>query len=365
MREFSKFDADFRILKADCRGMGEDEAKNIYQSALPLFLAEAVQKELLRKERRPTALLQGLGPMPIKQTREWLDETLSTSFHHISNENGNFVVHCVDDTQFRKLMGLNGRALTNGQNISVTARDAQVSLEEIRKICHDLLEPRELVQEMKFSANPNKRFPENQAPRPMARVQEMGGEIEEDASANGAPEPHHVAEVAQATPSAARGPPQGARQSKGSPPHKGHGKGSGTAPPASFVSSSSSSSSPSRFKENENEVKPTQNVVHDFNFNFRSDPPPPPPPQGKGYTQGISQSSNWTPPGQWNYSQNTWHGKGDWSGKGYKGEPKGGKGKGKGNNGKGGRGPSQGKGVLGQPPRGAAPPPPPPPPPQQ
>ena len=139
MREFSKFDADFRILKADCRGMGEDEAKNIYQSALPLFLAEAVQKELLRKERRPTALLQGLGPIPIKQTREWLDETLSTTFHHISNENGNFVVHCADDTQFRKLMGLNGRALTNGQNISVTARDAQVSLEEIRKICHDLL----------------------------------------------------------------------------------------------------------------------------------------------------------------------------------------------------------------------------------
>ena len=69
MREFSKFDADCRILKADCRGMGEDEAKNIYQSALPLFLAEAVQKELLRKERWPTALLQGLGPMPIKETR--------------------------------------------------------------------------------------------------------------------------------------------------------------------------------------------------------------------------------------------------------------------------------------------------------
>jgi hypothetical protein len=213
MREFSKFDADFRILKADCRGMGEDEAKNIYQSALPLFLAEAVQKELLRKERRPTALLQGLGPFPIKQARECLDEILSTSFHHISNENGNFVVHCVDDTQFRKLMGLNGRALSNGQVISITARDAQVNLEEIRKICHDVLEPRELVQEMKMSANPNKRFPQNQPPRPMARVQEMGGGSDEDA--NGDQEIHAIAEVAQATSQAARGAPPGRSPCKG------------------------------------------------------------------------------------------------------------------------------------------------------
>jgi hypothetical protein len=250
MREFSKFDADFRILKADCRGMGEDEAKNIYQSALPLFLAEAVQKELLRKERRPTALLQGLGPIPIKQAREWLDETLSTSFHHISNENGNFVVHCVDDTQFRKLMGLNGRALSNGQVISITARDAQVNLEEIRKICHDVLETRELVQEMKMSATPNKRFPQNQPPPvPWHGYKKWDGGSDEDA--DGAQEPHAIAEVAQATSQAARGTPQGARHAKGSPPHKGHGKGSGAAPPATFSSSPSSSSSSSQFKENE------------------------------------------------------------------------------------------------------------------
>ena len=177
-----------------------------------------------------------------------MDETLSTSFHHISNENGNFVVHCVDDTQFRKLMGLNGRALTNGQNISVTARDAQVSLEEIRKICHDLLEPRELVQEMKFSANPNKRFPQNQAPRPIARVQEMGGGNDEDASTDGAPEPHLVAEVAHATSSAARATPR-VPAPRGRHPTTAMARGV-TQPPCLICPSPSSSSSPSQSKGN-------------------------------------------------------------------------------------------------------------------
>ena len=44
MREFSKFDADFRILKADCRGMGEDEAKTFTKVPSPYSLPKQCKK---------------------------------------------------------------------------------------------------------------------------------------------------------------------------------------------------------------------------------------------------------------------------------------------------------------------------------
>ena len=65
MKDFNSFDAELRILGADCKGMSDDEAGNLYQCALPIFLAEAVQKQILRKERRPNAIFHGLsGDVP-------------------------------------------------------------------------------------------------------------------------------------------------------------------------------------------------------------------------------------------------------------------------------------------------------------
>ena len=60
MGDFKNFHAEFRTLRADCPEMGKDEAKNLYVNGLPLFLAEAVQKDLLRKEKRPRAIFVGL-----------------------------------------------------------------------------------------------------------------------------------------------------------------------------------------------------------------------------------------------------------------------------------------------------------------
>ena len=84
MLDFSTFDAEFRILRADCKGMGDDEARNLYQCALPIFLAEAVQKQILRKERTPSAIFQGLTGVTPKQLKEWLDDSLGKNFPKVT-----------------------------------------------------------------------------------------------------------------------------------------------------------------------------------------------------------------------------------------------------------------------------------------
>ena len=312
MKDFNSFDAEFRILRADCKGMSDDEARNLYQCALPIFLAEAVQKQILRKERRPNAIFHGLSGVTPKQLRDWLDESLGTNFPSVTMENHQMVVHCHDDAQFRTLFTLNGRPLSNGETISISSMDAQLSLEEIRQTCKDVLQPRENVQEMKNVAPSVKRLSSHVAPRPsrVARMEEEGSTADDD------DEPSEVAQVAPQGPAKAQsGPPSSSGATAGSShfkkgngtdgrrPKKAFGKGSGKSPPQTSSSSSSSSAPQSGSNQNVNAVMPPQNTAHDININIRNDPPPQQ--TGKG-----ANNSSWTTHNNWQYQQNAWNGKG-------------------------------------------------------
>ena len=55
MKEFEAFDAEFRLLRSECREVGDEEAKRLYQRALPTFLIENLQKKYCEKSNpRPS-----------------------------------------------------------------------------------------------------------------------------------------------------------------------------------------------------------------------------------------------------------------------------------------------------------------------
>jgi hypothetical protein len=325
MKDFHTFDAEFRILRADCKGMSDDEARNLYQCALPGFLAEAVQKQLLRKERKPCAIFHGMAGYTPKQLRGWLEESLATDFPKVVMENENMVVYCHDETQFRQLLSLNNRRLSNGQTISIIGVDAQLTLDEIRQICKDILQPRENVYEMKNAkGGVNKWQPRS------SRVATV-----EDEGSNADDEEHQVAMVAtQGAAKSQPAPPSSTAATKGTSSQaqrslkaggrgkKRLGKGSTAGPPTS-----SSSSSNSHSVSNANVQSPPQTMMHELQISVRNEPPAQQ--SGKGSFKGGKSGNSWAPRNDWS---NAWQGNGsNWqnttSGKG---------GRGKGNNNGGG-----------------------------
>jgi len=171
MREFENFDAEFRILKSECPEIAEDEAKRLYQRALPTFLIESLQKELLKKEKYPKVIFVGHAGHTPQQIKMWLDQTFGTNFGRVAPENVGLVVQCQDKSQMAQILTLDGRFLQTGEKIHVRAMDPQLSLEDMRQICRETLQPRENAQEIKSSGP----LPQRQAPRPSA-VAALAGE---------------------------------------------------------------------------------------------------------------------------------------------------------------------------------------------
>ena len=175
--------------------MAEDEAKRLYQRALPTFLIESLQKELLKKEKYPRVIFAGHTGHAPQQIKMWLDQTFGTNFGRVAHENVGLVVQCQDKNQLSQILTLNGRMLQTGEQIQVRAMEPQLSLEDMRQICRETLQPRENAQEIKSSGP----LPHRQAPRPSAVAglvgeEEMGTHDESD-------EPHEVAALEGSGPS--------------------------------------------------------------------------------------------------------------------------------------------------------------------
>ena len=326
MKDFHTFDAEFRILRADCKGMSDDEARNLYQCALPGFLAEAVQKQLLGKERRPCAIFHGMFGYTPKQLRGWLEESLGAEFPKVVMENQNMVVHCNDEAQFRQLLSLNNRRLSNGQTISIIGVDAQLSLDEVRQICKDNLQPRENVYEMKHANGTTKKWQPRSSR--VATVEDEGSNADDEEPQVAMVAPQGTARSQPAPPSST-GATQGTnshahRSSKaGGRGNKRPGKGRKAGPP-----NSSSSSSNSHSVTNANAQSPPQTMMHELQISVRNEPPAQQ--SGKGSFKGGKSGDSWPPSNDW---PNAWQVKGsNWQNPTHSG--KGGRGKGN-NNGSG------------------------------
>ena len=404
MREWENFDADFRILRSECSEIGDEEARRLFQKALPVFLIEHLQKELLRREKNPRAVFVGQSGCAPYQIKKWLEETFGTTFVRVTQEKVGIVVCCQDQAQFGTLLTLHGQRLQTGEVMSVRPIDPQLSLEEMRAICREALQPRENAFEIKAHVPPP--F-QKQPPRP-SRVAAVGNE--EDSSTCDGQSDAEVAAVAQ-----------GGHQNH----HRGHGRkgqqksGKGSAhnappppPPAqSAASSNPTIANPSSSIDSNAPVSSshpeTTNSTHLFKFQIEGVQSAQPTSQANpaqtaekggnnanwnrqgGYSndwnrQGGNQATNWNRNGGqngnrdgWNQNQgeswnqnrydyqnrdynpnfNNQNGKGGNQGKG---NPKGGKGGGKGKGGKGGKGYDNQNGKGNNPPQGDAGPNPPP-----
>ena len=129
--------------------MAEDEAKRLYQRALPTFLIESLQKELLKKEKYPRVIFVGHTGHAPQQIKMWLDQTFGTNFGRVAHENVWLVVQCQDKNQLSQILTLNGRMLQTGEQIQVRAMEPQMSLEDMRQIFRATFQPRENAQEIK------------------------------------------------------------------------------------------------------------------------------------------------------------------------------------------------------------------------
>ena len=69
------------------------------------------------------------------------------------------VVYSLGEAQHRQLLALNGRLLSNGETIQVKKLEPHLALSEMRQICHDTLQPKEHVQEMKAAGGGNRIAP--------------------------------------------------------------------------------------------------------------------------------------------------------------------------------------------------------------
>jgi len=163
MRDYENVDAEFRILRSECPEVGNNEAKRLFQSALPTFLIESLQKELLKKEKNPRAIFVGQNGFAPYQVKTWLDQTLATTFVRVGQDQNGFLVHCQDQSQLGLLLQLDGRTTMTGERILVRPVDPQLTLDEMRQICRETLQPRENAQEIKSQGAPAS---QRQAQRP-------------------------------------------------------------------------------------------------------------------------------------------------------------------------------------------------------
>ena len=380
LRDYESFDAEFRILRSECPEIGEDEAKRLYQKALPLFLIEFLQKDLLKKEKHPRAFFAGHTEFTATQVKQWLEHNLATNFGRVTLDNGGFWIQCQDQAQLTQLLALNGRALANGKAISVKATDIQLSLEEMRQICRESLQPHENAVEIKYcGTSPSQK----QAPR-QSQVAVLEGDEAMSMDDDGG-----QAEIAAVAPQH-QNKRNRTRRSRGSSNNQS-GKGSASSgtpppppvvpPPPLHVASSAAPPSGIEVVQSQQQAKtPTQemaSVKHEVLIHVKNDTDQKPKSAenwnrgGGNYNSGGGQNWNrnqYNPNGEnWDYNRvdyqhhgnfnpyhNNWHGQGGNQGNGNqgngnqgKGNQKGGKGKGKGK-GKGGQGnnqPNQGSGA--------------------
>ena len=150
MKDFEAFDAEFRLLRSECKEVGDEEAKRLYQRALPTFLIENLQKKILRKEETPTVIFSGMHATA-DQVKAWLENVLQTQRLRVTAENGAFLVECKDVSQQLQILALNGRVLTNGAILGVKTQEAQLTFDEMRQIFRQTLQPRENAAEIKLS----------------------------------------------------------------------------------------------------------------------------------------------------------------------------------------------------------------------
>ena len=154
MKEFEAFDAEFRLLRSECKEVGDEEARRLYQRALPEFLIESLQRKIMRKEESPTVMLRGLTGATGAEMKTWVDALLGTSVLRVTAEGTGYLVHCRDQPQQVQVLSLNGRVLTTGQLLSASDHEVQLSFEEMRQICRQTLQPRENAHEIKTAAGP-------------------------------------------------------------------------------------------------------------------------------------------------------------------------------------------------------------------
>ena len=244
--------------------------------------------------------------------KDWLESVLSVNFVKVVMEKLGMVIYSHDEAQNRQLLALNGRLLSNGETIQVKKLEPHLSLSEMRQICHDTLQPKEHVQEMKAAGGGN-RIPPRYPPRP-SQVAALYDE--ENEASDG--EPQSVAVVGQS------GPPQQGRgqttpktpahasmpvaSGSSRPPQQNPGKGSRREPKRQNVQNAQDASQKSPVEIKNATPVPTNSV--DINVNVRNDPP------ANAQTDMSrnfgSFQNDWQGKGKGGgqQSDNRWHGKG-------------------------------------------------------
>ena len=148
MKEYETFDAEFWLLKSECRDVSEEETKRLYERALPRFLIESLHKELLRREDQLLVLVHPTVQQSAELTKTWLERYLHVDFRKASRKGLGTILHCRSAAQQSQVLALNGRTTSDGQVIKVETQDPVLSLEEMRAICRRTLQPRERADEV-------------------------------------------------------------------------------------------------------------------------------------------------------------------------------------------------------------------------
>ena len=149
--EWRAYAAKFLTLMRRTPGATEGEGLRLLRKQLPSFLWGKIEAERARRRGTGRSLL--LGGLDLNSTEStiaaWLVPVTGYGASRVWREREFFAVDCCNDSQYSKLLSLNGCGLDNGAVLKVLPRNQDFSVQSAIELVSELIERKERVEEAK------------------------------------------------------------------------------------------------------------------------------------------------------------------------------------------------------------------------